>query len=69
MIFDARHAPSTPRHSPAAAPRQDSCLSPQQVGALKKAFAGPKNRAAPKSIRRSHGTAVSPPKASRFPVF
>jgi len=52
MIFNAGACHFDPAVLACGAEKNDSCLSPNQVGALKKAFAGPKN---------SRGTQVYPP--------
>ena len=43
MIFNAKACSFDPASLACSGAKQDSCLSSQQVGALKKAFAGPKN--------------------------
>ena len=43
MIFNAKVCSFDPAPLVCSGAKQDSCLSSQQVGALKKAFAGPKN--------------------------
>jgi Tannase and feruloyl esterase len=45
MIFDTRHCGFDPQTLVCKGPKTDSCLSPSQVNAIKRGFAGPKTTA------------------------